>query len=195
MRVRAASRQTGRRLRRYEDARNCQEIIMSDLIAIVYPNEHDAETVRTRLFEMQKEYLIEIGDAVIAVKSADGQVKLNQLFSTTAAGAVSGGFWGMLIGTLFLMPFAGAALGAATGALGGALADFGVDDKFMTDLTETVQPGNAVLFVLIRKMTADKVLDGIKGLGGVVLRTSFDHEKEQKLRDALHPRPATGAGA
>jgi len=195
MRVRAASGQTGRRLRRYKHAGNCQEIIMSDLIAIVYPNEHDAETVRTRLFEMQKEYLIEIGDAVIAVKSADGQVKLNQLFSTTAAGAVSGGFWGMLIGTLFLMPFAGAALGAATGALGGALADFGVDDKFMTDLTETVQPGNAVLFVLIRKMTADKVLDGIKGLGGVVLRTSFDHEKEQKLRDALHPRPATGAGA
>lgn len=168
---------------------------MSDLIAIVYPNEQDAETVRTRLFEMQKEYLIEIGDAVIAVKNADGHVKLNQLFSTTAAGAVSGGFWGMLIGTLFLMPFAGAALGAATGALGGALSDFGVDDKFMTDLTETVQPGNAVLFVLIRKMTADKVLDGIKGLGGVVLRTSFDHENEQKLRDALHPRPVTGADA
>jgi len=169
--------------------------MMSDLIAIVYPNERDAETVRGRLFEMQKEYLIEIGDAVIAVKGEDGQIKLNQLFSTTAVGAVSGGFWGMLIGTLFLMPLAGAAIGAATGALGGSLSDYGIDDKFMKDLAETTQPGNAVLFVLIRKMTADKVLDGIKGLGGVVLRTSFDHEKEQQLRDALRapsapPQPA-----
>jgi uncharacterized membrane protein len=163
---------------------------MSDLIAIVYPNEQDAETVRTRLFEMQKEYLVEIGDAVIAVKGPDGHVKLNQLFNTTAVGAVSGGFWGMLIGAIFLMPLAGAALGAATGALSGALSDFGIEDKFMTDLAETVQPGNAVLFVLIRKMTTDKVLEGIKGLGGTVLRTSFDHENEQKLRDALQPRPA-----
>jgi len=172
---------------------NSREIIMSDLIAIVYPSEHDAETVRTRLFDMQKEYLIEIGDAVIAVKGADGHVKLNQLFNAAAAGAVSGGFWGMLIGTIFLMPLAGAAIGAATGALGGKLADFGIDDKFMTDLAESVQPGNAVLFVLIRKMTADKVLDGIKGMGGVVLRTSFDHEKEQQLRDALHPPQAPHA--
>ncbi|MCW2275540.1 DUF1269 domain-containing protein [Rhodoblastus acidophilus] len=163
---------------------------MSDLIAIVYPKEQDAEAVRARLFEMQKEYLIEIGDAVIAAKGADGHVKLNQLFSTTAVGAVSGGFWGMLIGTLFLMPFAGAAIGAATGALGGSLSDFGIDDKFMKDLAESTQPGNAVLFVLIRKMTADKVLDGIKGMGGVVLRTSFDHEKEQQLREALSQKQA-----
>jgi uncharacterized membrane protein len=163
---------------------------MSDLIAIVYPSEQDAETVRARLFEMQKEYLIEIGDAVIAVKNADGQVKLNQLFSTTALGAVSGGFWGMLVGALFLMPLAGAALGAATGALGGSLSDFGIDDKFMKDLADSTQPGNAVLFVLIRKMTSDKVLEGIKGMGGVVMRTSFDHEKEQQLRNALHPPPA-----
>jgi uncharacterized membrane protein len=160
---------------------------MSDLIAIVYPSEQAAEAVRAKLFEMQKEYLIEIGDAVIAVKSADGAVKLNQLFNTTAVGAVSGGFWGMLIGAIFLMPLAGAALGAAGGALSGALTDFGIEDNFMKTLAASVQPGNAVLFVLIRKMTADKVLDGIKGLGGVVLRTSFDHDNEQKLRDALAP--------
>jgi uncharacterized membrane protein len=160
---------------------------MSDLIAIVYPNEQAAEAVRAKLFEMQKEYLIEIGDAVIAVKNAEGHVKLNQLFNATAVGAVSGGFWGMLIGTIFLMPLAGAALGAATGALSGSLADFGIDDNFMKNLAESVQPGNAVLFVLIRKMTTDKVIEGIKGSGGVVLRTSFDHDNEQKLRDALAP--------
>ena len=75
-----------------------------------------AEQVRQKLLDMQKEYLIELGDAVIAVKQPNGRVKLNQSFNPTASGAVSGGFWGALIGMIFLMPLAGAAIGAASGA-------------------------------------------------------------------------------
>jgi uncharacterized membrane protein len=56
---------------------------------------------------MRKEYVIELGDAVIAVKDTDGRIKLNQMLNTTAAGAVSGTFWGALIGLIFLMPPAG----------------------------------------------------------------------------------------
>lgn len=46
---------------------------------------------------MQKEYLIELADAAIAVKQADGKVKLNQLFHPAAPGAATGSFWGLLI--------------------------------------------------------------------------------------------------
>jgi uncharacterized membrane protein len=66
---------------------------MSDLVVIVYPSEAKAEEVRQRLLALQKEYLITINDAVIAVKGADGNVKLNQLVNTTAIGAASGSFW------------------------------------------------------------------------------------------------------
>ena len=55
---------------------------MSDLVVIEFPSEEKAEEVRQKLLGMQKEYLIELGDAVIAVKQANDQVKLNQLFST-----------------------------------------------------------------------------------------------------------------
>jgi hypothetical protein len=72
--------------------------------------------VRTRLFELQKEYIIKLADAVIATKSADGQVQLHQVVNTTASGAVSGTFWGLLIGILFLNPLLGAAAGAAGGS-------------------------------------------------------------------------------
>ena len=91
---------------------------MSDLIAIVYPSEAKAEEVRQRLFKLQKEYLIKFTDAVIAVKTEAGPVKLNRLVNTTAAGAASGSFWGLLIGILFLNPIIGVALGAASGAEG-----------------------------------------------------------------------------
>ena len=71
---------------------------MADLIVIAYDTEATAEAARKKLFELQKEYLIELGDAVVAVRQPDGHVKLNQLVSMTAAGAASGGMWGALIG-------------------------------------------------------------------------------------------------
>jgi uncharacterized membrane protein len=158
---------------------------MSDLVVIVYPTEAKAEEVRNRLLSLQKEYLIKLGDAVIATRDDAGKVKLNQLMNTTAAGAMSGSFWGMLIGVLFLNPLVGLAIGAASGALGGALTDFGINDTFMKDLSTSLQPGNAALFVLVQSMTGDKVLKEIEGFGGRVLKTSLDESKEQILRDAL----------
>ncbi len=158
---------------------------MSDLIVIVYPTEAKAEEVRNRLVALQKEYLITLGDAVIATKTDAGKIKLNQMVSTTAAGAVSGSFWGLLIGVLFLNPLIGAAVGAASGALGGALTDVGINDNFMKELAANIQPGNAALFVLVQSMTADKVLKDVSSYGGVVLKTSLDETKEQVLRDAL----------
>jgi uncharacterized membrane protein len=48
--------------------------------------------VRQKLLAMQKEYLLELGDAVVAVKNEKGNIKLNQMINTTAAGAVGGVF-------------------------------------------------------------------------------------------------------
>jgi len=158
---------------------------MSTLIAIVYPTEARAEEVRNKLFALQKQYLIQLGDAVIATKADSGKVKLNQLVNTTAAGAAQGSFWGLLIGVLFLNPLFGVAIGAASGALGGALTDIGINDAFMKELAGKLDPGKAALFVLVQRMTADKVLKEIEGYGGTVLKTSLDESKEQSLRDAL----------
>jgi len=36
-----------------------------------------------------------------------------------------------------------------------------------------------------RKVTADKVLEGLKGEGGTVMKTSLDHTKEAALQAAL----------
>jgi uncharacterized membrane protein len=168
---------------------------MADLLVIAYPTETQAEEVRRRLIGMQKEYLIELGDAVVAVKQPDGQVKLNQLFSPVAAGAASGALWGSLLGLILLMPLAGAAIGAASGALRGKLTDVGINDEFMRDAARTLEAGHAALFLLIRKMTADKIVAELKGSGGTVLRSSFDETKEQALREARAGAQAAVAAA
>jgi uncharacterized membrane protein len=158
---------------------------MSNLVVIAYDDQFKAEEVRLMLWKMQKEYLIDLEDAVVAVKDDKGKVKLHQAINLTAAGAASGGFWGALIGLIFLNPLLGLALGATAGAVSGALADVGIDDKFMKSLAETMQPGSSVLFILVRRATPDKVLEELKGTGGKVLKTSLSHDDETKLQEAL----------
>ncbi len=158
---------------------------MSDLIVVGYDDMFKAEDVRLKLLKMQKEYLVDLEDAVVAVKKPDGKVKLNQMYHLATSGAIGGGFWGALIGLIFLNPLLGAVVGAGAGATAGALSDVGIDDDFMRKLAETLQPGTSVLFVLIRKMTADKVLAELTGTGGRVLQTSLSHEDEGKLQAAL----------
>ena len=164
---------------------------MSDLIAIAYDDEYKAEQVRLDLVKMQKEHLIELEDAAVVVKDKDGKVKLKQAVNLTTAGAVSGSFWGLLIGTLFFSPLAGLALGAASGALSGALTDIGVDDNFMKELGETLTPSTSALFVLVRKVTPDKVLEEIAPYGGKVLRTSLTKDEEAQLQEVLTNRGIT----
>jgi uncharacterized membrane protein len=158
---------------------------MSDLVVVEFPSEAKAEEVRRKLLDLQSEYLIELEDAVIAIKQANGRVKLDQLFHPAAAGAAYGSLWGLIVGMIFLMPAVGAAVGAASGAIGGELTDVGIDDGFIREVAATLESGSAALFVLIRKATADKVLAHLKGVGGKVLQTSFDRTRESALREAI----------
>jgi uncharacterized membrane protein len=160
---------------------------MSDLIVIAFQDEHTAFALRAELAKMQKEYLIDMEDVVVVTKDDKGKVKLHQAQSLTAMGAVSGGFWGMLIGLIFLNPLLGAAVGAGAGAVSGALTDIGVDNNMMKELAASFKPGCSAVFVLVRKATGDKVLEGLKEFTGKgkVLQTSLAKDKEDELRAVI----------
>lgn len=160
---------------------------MSDLVAVLFNDEITAFEMRNELAKMQKEYLIEMEDAVVVTKDEEGKIKLHQAVNLTAAGAVGGGFWGMLIGMLFLNPLVGMAVGAGAGALSGALSDIGIDDKMMKELAEGFRPDTSALFVLIKKSTGDKVLERLHPFVGKgrVFKTSLSKDDEAALRKAL----------
>ncbi|MDQ0510692.1 DUF1269 domain-containing protein [Ancylobacter amanitiformis] len=158
---------------------------MADIVIIAYESEAKAEAARQELLKLQKEYLIELGDAVVAVRQEDGTIKLNQMVNTTLAGAASGGLWGGLVGLLFLNPLIGMAVGAGAGALAGKFTDVGINDDFIKDASSALGQGQAALCVLIRKVTADKVVEDMAKFGGTVLHTNLTHEQEEKLQAAL----------
>ncbi len=164
---------------------------MSTLVAVVFDDESTAFEMRAALVKMQKQYLLQMEDAVVVTRDPDGKSKLHQAVSLTGVGAAGGAFWGMLIGLLFLNPLLGAVIGAGAGALSGKFKDIGVDDNMMKEVGQSLKPGTSALFVLMRKATPDKVLDGLKQFTGKgrVFQTSLSKDDENTLREALE-KPA-----
>ena len=141
---------------------------MSNLLVIAFPNEEKAKQGRKQLLSMEKQDLIMMEDAVVVVKKADGAITLNQLLQPSA-------FW----------EIRAAASGYPAPPGAGALTDFGTSDKFVRDIAEAIPRGGAAAFVLVAKITSDKVLETLRAVGGKVLHTSFDKSAVEAIRAAV----------
>ncbi|WOD13882.1 DUF1269 domain-containing protein [Paraburkholderia kirstenboschensis] len=176
---------------------------MSDLVVVAFKGEETADKVLTKLHEMQKEHLIDLEDACVVVRNAEGNVHVKQAVDLVKIGALSGAAWGglfgSLVGLMLLNPLAGLAtgmaIGAGTGALSGALSDYGIDDDFMRSTGQNIEPGSSALFILVRHANFDKVLPELKPFGGKVLKTSLTNDQEEGLRKALESLNRSGTTA
>jgi uncharacterized membrane protein len=192
---------------------------MAELVVVAFDDVAEADRALTELARLQREYLIDLEDAVIAIRQPDGKVNLKQSISLVGVGAASGGLsgamWGTLVGLLFLNPLAGMAVGglvgAGSGALSGTLVDYGINDDFIRRIGETLQPNTSALFVLVRKAQPEKVMNELSGFRGRVIRSSLSPDQEKRLQEALsgsgvampgtpafaiaEPGPAAGAAA
>ena len=160
---------------------------MGSLVVVGFPKAEEAEQVRRELVDIQREQLIALEDAVVVEHDAEGQVHLRQAINLTAAGALGGGFWGTLVGLLFLNPVLGAAVGVGVGAASGSLSDIGINDGFMRELGETLPSGSAALCLLVREATPDRVIERLRAHAphAKLLRTNLSHTDEDQLRELL----------
>jgi uncharacterized membrane protein len=165
-----------------------------DLIVIGFKSEATADEAINEIEQMQREGLITLDDWARVIRRADGKIDVRQAHSTTASGALGGTFWGMLFGLIFLMPLAGAAIGALTGALAGHFTDVGIDDKFIKDLGNQIQPGTSALFLYVVQATGDKVIERMGRFQPEVLRTSLSADADARLRQAIQSG-SSGASA
>ncbi len=176
---------------------------MAELVVVAFDDPNEADRALTELGRLQKEYLIDLEDAVVAIRGPDGTTRLKQSVNlvgvAAASGGLWGGLWGSLVGLLFLNPLigfaTGAALGAGAGALSGRLADYGIDDGFIRSIAETLQPDCSALFVLVRKVQPEKVLAELSRFRGRVLRSSLSPEQEARLQAALQGSAAAMPGS
>jgi uncharacterized membrane protein len=158
---------------------------MTELIVLAFSSEGGAKEALAELSHLQKQELIKLSDAATVVRKTDGKVKVKQAVDLVGAGALGGAFWGMLIGLIFLVPWLGLAIGAISGAIAGRFSDIGIDDKFIKEVGTTIEPGHSALFLLVERMTEDRVLPELQKFHPTVLRTNLSAEDEEKLKAAF----------
>ncbi|MCO5734744.1 DUF1269 domain-containing protein [Rhizobium sp. SSA_523] len=166
---------------------------MTNLIAIAFDNINDADHVLTELNRLQKEYLVDLEDAVVVTRDQGGKINLKQSFNlvgaSAATGGISGAIWGTLVGLLFLNPLpglaAGSVVGAGAGALSASLVDYGIDDNFIRSVGETLSPDSSALFILVRRIQPEKVIAELSKLPGKVIKSSLSPDEERRLQTAL----------
>ena len=166
---------------------------MGQLVVLGFDGLSAADEVLNKLRSLKAQHLLDLEDAVVVERDADGKVHMKQAVNLTRLGATSGGLsgalWGTLVGLLFLNPLAGmvigASAGAGAGALSGSLMDYGVNDEFVKKLSDTIPNNSSALFVLVREVTMDKVVEAIQPWNPRVLNTSLSNEQEAKLVEAL----------
>jgi uncharacterized membrane protein len=128
----------------------------------------------------------------VVVRKPDGRAKVKQAHSLVGAGALGGAFWGLLIGAIFWMPWLGMAIGTLSGALSGKLADVGIDDEFIKEVGETVEPGSSALFLLARDAVMERLVEELSEFEFSIIETNLSPEQETQLREAFAAEEISG---
>jgi uncharacterized membrane protein len=159
---------------------------MSDMIVIVFETETGAEKLRDALLQIQQEHHIAIDDSALVIRGQEGKVKVKRVHRLTGAGALGGASFGLLMGLLFLIPPVGlAAVGAAVGGVGGHFLDLSLENDYLKEIRETIEPGNSALFLLVQDVTPEVMLAVLQQSGGKIMKTSLSNEDEARLRAAF----------
>jgi uncharacterized membrane protein len=163
-----------------------KETALATITVLKFPTALGASGALSQVQELQKQHLIKLHDAAI-VSWPEGKKRptTKQLVDLVGMGAMSGMFWGMLLGLIFATPLFGMAIGAAFGALGGAFRDYGIDDDFIKRVRSQVTEGTSALFLMTSDAVMDRVVESMKSLKFEIIATNLSHEQEQKLREAF----------
>lgn len=156
---------------------------MSNLIVMTFNNRDDASQVRQTLRDLERGGRVSLDDAAVIVKDAHGKLDVdNEVDRGVKIGAIGGGLLGLVLS--FVFPLAGIVLGAAGGALVGRMADLGIDQQFVKDVSASLQPNNSARFVIVRDADPSVVIAALEPYQGTLRHTTLDSAVEAELRHA-----------
>lgn len=162
----------------------------SELLILGFPTKQGAKRFLVDLLSLQDLHLVRIEDAALAMKDEHGRIFGSSKTNLPVHGFVSGSLWGMLTGALFLEPFTGLILGSTIGLLTGSLLkhssnEDGISRSLVNKTAQkSLEPRSSALFVLISKITPDKVMQKLYHHDATIIGSSLSIENERQLRAA-----------
>ena len=159
---------------------------MPNLMVITFEDPEQAHQVLDALREEEHHHQISLDDSAIVVKDKDGTVEVdNEVDRGIKIGVLGGGLLGLLIGFLVGGPLVSLALGAIAGALGGDLANLGIDQRFINDVTKDLSPGSSALFLMVRDADPEATAAALEPYQGKIYYSYLPEETETQLRKIL----------
>jgi uncharacterized membrane protein len=143
--------------------------VPQEILAIVLDKPTRAEQVLLALAHLQGEGKVQMHDAVMVVKDAEGRSRVVETVDVTPAkGALAGSWWGLLGGLLVGGPVAIAGIlgGAAAGALYGKLVDRGLEDDWVKSMAEWIDPDSSALLLLVESGFSPEVVEELRRFEG-----------------------------
>lgn len=135
-------------------------------VAVVFESADAAEEALAAVRQVGAEKDVSVRDAVVVARTERGRIELKQTQGLAAGeGIVGGGAAGLVAGVLLGVPVAGALLGVVGGTVLG-LRDTGIPDKRLRKVGEDLEPGQALLCVLVDS-GRDRMHDALAGYGPV----------------------------
>ena len=158
---------------------------MSHILVITFEDENQAPSALKSLRDLEHENLLNLQDAAVIVKDAEGKVDIkNMVESGVKVGAISGGALGLAIGSI-MFPVVGTVIGAAAGALVGRSLDNGLDKKFVNDVKESLNPGSSAILFIVNHENIGILISALEPYKGKIYQSSFDSDAEEEVRKAL----------
>jgi uncharacterized membrane protein len=159
---------------------------MATVTVLKFSTAEGANNTLGRVRELATQHLIKVHDAaIVSWPAGKKSPRTKQIVDLVGIGAMSGMFWGMLLGFIFAVPLFGMAVGAAFGALGGSFRDYGINDDFIKRVRSEVTEGTSALFLMTSDAVMDRVVEAMKDVKFEIIATNLSHEQETKLREAF----------
>jgi uncharacterized membrane protein len=156
------------------------------LWAIGYDHMERAEEVRAEVARLHERHCLTVLDTAVVVRYPDGTVTLNGEPFLVPVKCCGHGFAKFLAAlALGAPPLTGAAVGAWAEGAGQLAAESGIEDRFIREVQGLMKADTSALFVLDREGNLEVLLQGLRGLGGTVLRTNVDVERARLIQTTL----------
>lgn len=154
---------------------------MNQLIVVAFDHLDDARNAMKTLRALESEGRIRFEDTAVIEREPDGTAHVrNEVSGTTETGAVIGAILGGVLS--FVFPLAGIVIGAAAGAAIGASLDTGVDQSFVEDVKDKLQPGRSALFLVTKEADTDALMAALRQFHGDIIQTTLPIEAEVTQR-------------
>ena len=120
-----------------------------------------------------------VDHAVVTWPKGASEPKTDHKHDERRRGTGWGAFWGLVVGTLFLVPVVGTAVGASIGAISKATEGTGIRREDLEKIRTSITEGTSALFLVTENADLDRLGERFHGVPKQLVTTNLtDAEKE-----------------